>query len=126
MDDENKFNYNQTGLEDRDINTSLSDENKVNLDEEFASEVVKEDDLLLEDDDFDVDEVNDPDLKNVYGWIGLALSVISFFIVPILFAAIGIVLGFVARRGDAPILGNTAIVVGVISILARLILLPLM
>lgn len=120
------FNYNQTGLEERDTKPSLTDDDLTHLDEEFAEEVIEDDDLLMDNDELATEEIDDPDLKNVYGWIGLALSVVSFFIVPILFAAIGIVLGFVARKGQAMILGNTAIIVGIISILTRLILLPLL
>lgn len=121
--DDKRFNSNQTGLEDR--GDPLLDPEKVDLDEEFASEVMRDDDIP--DEVYrSSEESDDPDLRNVYGWIGLALSAISFFIVPYLFAAIGIVLGFVARRGEAQILGNSAIIVGVISIIARLILLPLM
>lgn len=68
---------------------------------------------------------DDPDVKNVYGWVAVALSVISFFFIPLLFAGAGIILGFVARTREAPILGNTAIVIGVLSIIIRLFILPL-
>jgi len=71
------------------------------------------------------DYEKDEDLKNVYGWVALALSVLSFFIVPYLFAALAIIFGFVARHRHAPILGNTAIVIAIISVLFRLFLLPL-
>lgn len=122
MDDDKNY-HNQTGLEDRD--PPSIDGDPLDLDEEFASEVVTDDNVRGETYN-PGGETDDPDLKNVYGWIGLALSVISFFIVPVLFAAVGIVLGFIARRGEAKVLGSTAIAVGVISILVRLFLLPLM
>lgn len=122
MDNEKDFNRNQTGLEDREPPTI--DDTPLNIDEEFASEIVNDDDVPVEPYTAE-EEINDPDIKNVYGWIGLALSVISFFIIPALFAAVGIILGFVARRGEARILGNAAIIVGVVSILVRLFLLPL-
>jgi hypothetical protein len=53
----------------------------------------------------------------------LALSILSLFILPVLFGAAGIVLGFMARkRGSA--LGTWAIGIGVISILIGIFILP--
>lgn len=123
MDEQNEFNRNQTGLEDRE--RPNLDDDRLNYDEEFASEAVKEDDIQDELMNIE-DRTDDPDLKNVYGWIGVALTLISFFIAPFIFAIVGIILGFVARRGNARILGNFAIGIGVVSILVRLFLLPLM
>lgn len=85
--------------------------------EETSSEFTNADELIQTE--------KDEDLKNVYGWIAFALSVLSFFVVPYLFAALAIIFGFVARFRDAQILGNTAIVIAVISIIFRLFLFPL-
>ncbi len=77
-------------------------------------------------DDHDHDQENrHEEVQNMYGWIAIALSAISFFLIPILFAAAGIIVGFIARKREAPILGNTAIVIGILSILIRLFILPL-
>lgn len=84
--------------------------------EETASEFVE---------DSFVEEQTDDELRNVFGWIAIALSVISFFWIPILFAGAGIILGFVARNRGAQVLGNIAIVISIISILFRLFILPL-
>lgn len=70
-------------------------------------------------------EHDDAELKNIYGWISIALSVISFFVFPFILAIAGIIVGFIARTKDAPILGNTAIVIGALSIIVRLFILPL-
>lgn len=86
--------------------------------EETAAEIVDPD---ISEDKSD----NDADVNNVYGWIAIALSVVSFFFIPILFAGAGVILGFVARNKDAPILGNTAIAIGIISVLVRLFIMPL-
>lgn len=123
MDEKNEFNRNQTGLEDRD--PPMLDNEEHDFTEEFAEEALREDEVHADLYNNEEDRV-DPDLNNVYGWIGLALAVISFFIVPVLFAAIAIVLGFVARGRGARILGNSAIIVGIFSILVRLLLLPLL
>jgi hypothetical protein len=61
---------------------------------------------------------------SMYGWIGLALSVISFFMWPIVLGAAGIILGFVSRNKGAATLGNVAIAVGVISIIISLLMIP--
>ena len=53
----------------------------------------------------------------------LALSILSLFILPVLFGAAGIVLGFMARRRGSAI-GSWAIVIGTISILVGIFILP--
>lgn len=85
--------------------------------EETSSELTNADDLI--------ETEKDEDLKNVYGWIAFALSVLSFFVAPFLFAALAIIFGFVSRFRAARILGNTAIVIAIISIVFRLFLFPL-
>ncbi|RUQ28474.1 hypothetical protein ELQ35_12635 [Peribacillus cavernae] len=59
-----------------------------------------------------------------FGLSALALSVLSLFIMPILFGAAGIVLGFVARRRGANTLGAWAIGVGAVSIIIGIFILP--
>src|SRR5690625_2243116 len=61
---------------------------------------------------------------SVMGWIGIALSVLSFFMIPILFAGAGIILGIIARMREANTLGYTAIAVGVVSLIVRLFFAP--
>ncbi|MEH7443081.1 DUF4190 domain-containing protein [Bacillus sp. JJ1122] len=53
----------------------------------------------------------------------LALSILSLFILPVLFGAAGIILGFMARRRGSAI-GSWAIGIGVISILIGIFILP--
>nr|WP_257391906.1 hypothetical protein [Mesobacillus jeotgali] len=53
----------------------------------------------------------------------LALSILSLFILPVLFGAAGIVLGFMARRRGSSI-GTWAIGIGIISILVGIFILP--
>ncbi len=88
-------------------------------DEEVAEEITADDfdgPLNVEDDNADV--------NSVYGWVGIALSVISFFIMPIILGAAGIVLGFISRSRGADALGNTAIVAGAVSIIISLFVIP--
>ncbi|MEH7549216.1 hypothetical protein FB550_102484 [Neobacillus bataviensis] len=58
------------------------------------------------------------------GVLALALSILSLFVMPILFGAAGIVLGFVARRRGAEGLGAWAIGIGAISIVVGIFILP--
>ncbi|MEH7272916.1 DUF4190 domain-containing protein [Neobacillus vireti] len=58
------------------------------------------------------------------GWAALVLSILSLFVMPILFGAAGIVLGFVARRRGAEGLGAWAIGIGVLSIVVGIFILP--
>nr|WP_239674434.1 YybS family protein [Mangrovibacillus cuniculi] len=59
-----------------------------------------------------------------YGYTALALSILSLFIIPVLFGAAGIVVGFVARRKGAHALGSWAIGIGALSIIIGLFILP--
>jgi hypothetical protein len=58
------------------------------------------------------------------GFLALALSIISLFVMPILFGAAGIVLGFIARARGANALGAWAIGIGVVSIVIGIFILP--
>ncbi|WP_425458073.1 hypothetical protein [Bacillus rubiinfantis] len=58
------------------------------------------------------------------GSVALALSLLSLFVMPILFGAAGIILGFVARRRGAERLGAWAIGIGAVSILIGIFILP--
>lgn len=86
-------------------------------DEEFAAEMTADD--ITNDVDNDEDQIN-----SAYGWIGVALSVISFFVMPIILGAAGIILGFISRSKDADTLGNIAIIAGAASIVIRFLVLP--
>ncbi|HLR61149.1 MAG TPA: hypothetical protein VK097_01765 [Lentibacillus sp.] len=88
-------------------------------DEEFASEMTADDIEEPVDSDEDGTEVN-----SAFGWIALALSIISYFIMPIILGGAGIIMGFVSRNRGADTLGNTAIIAGAISILITLFVLP--
>ena len=58
------------------------------------------------------------------GFAALALSIVSLFVMPILFGAVGIVLGFIARRRGAEGLGAWAIGIGAVSIIIGIFILP--
>ncbi|MBD8069164.1 DUF308 domain-containing protein [Bacillus sp. PS06] len=58
------------------------------------------------------------------GWLALALSIISLFVMPVLMGAAGIIIGFIARRRGATGLGAWAIGIGVISIVLGIFILP--
>ncbi|HLS07963.1 hypothetical protein [Lentibacillus sp.] len=88
-------------------------------DEELASEMTADDIDEPVDSDEDGTEVN-----SAFGWIALALSIISYFMMPIILGGAGIVMGFVSRNRGAETLGNTAIIAGAISILITLFVLP--
>lgn len=59
-----------------------------------------------------------------YGTVALALSILSLFVLPILFGALGIVFGFVARARGASALGAWAIGIGVVSLIIGIFILP--
>ncbi|WP_243355057.1 hypothetical protein [Bacillus litorisediminis] len=58
------------------------------------------------------------------GYFGIALSILALFVLPVLFGAAGIVLGFIARRRGAEGIGATAIGIGAAAIIISLFLAP--
>lgn len=87
-------------------------------DEETATE------LTADDIDAPTKAEDDNDVRSAVGWIGLALSVLSFFIMPIILGAAGIIMGFIAKNRGANTLGYTAIGAGALSIVIRLFVIP--
>ena len=64
--------------------------------------------------------IRNEDATSTYGWIGIVLSILSFFVWPLFFGVAGIIFGFVSRNKGADMLGNFAIGIGVVSMLIRL------
>lgn len=58
------------------------------------------------------------------GYLALALSILSLFVMPILFGAAGIVLGFIARAKGADGIGAWAIGIGIVSIILGIFIIP--
>jgi hypothetical protein len=58
------------------------------------------------------------------GYLALALSIISLFMLPVILGAAGIIVGFIARRRGAKALGAWAIGIGAISIILGIFIMP--
>ncbi|MCV9884869.1 DUF4190 domain-containing protein [Metabacillus halosaccharovorans] len=58
------------------------------------------------------------------GYLALALSIISLFILPVILGAAGIIVGFIARRRGALTTGAWAIGIGVVSIILGIFIMP--
>lgn len=58
------------------------------------------------------------------GYLALALSIISLFILPVILGAAGIIVGFIARRRGATGIGAWAIGIGVVSIILGIFIMP--
>ncbi|MRG86611.1 hypothetical protein [Salinibacillus xinjiangensis] len=59
-----------------------------------------------------------------WGWAAIILSVLAFFMWPLVMGIAGIVVGVMAKRRGADTLGNIAIVAGIAAIVINLILAP--
>ena len=70
-------------------------------------------------------ETAEVDVKSGFGWFSLVLSIVSFFMMPVILSGSGIVLGFVAKSRGANTLGNTAIIAGAISMIITLFIVPM-
>ncbi|MBY7143365.1 hypothetical protein KFZ56_09905 [Virgibacillus sp. NKC19-3] len=92
--------------------------------EEFASEVTADDHISDRQPVSEQNEHMENDVNSTYGWIGVALSIISYFMMPIILGGAGIILGFISRSRGADTLGNIAIAAGAISIIITLFILP--
>ncbi|WP_407268403.1 DUF4190 domain-containing protein [Radiobacillus sp. PE A8.2] len=64
------------------------------------------------------------EVKTGMGWLALILAALSFFIMPVILGAAGIIFGFVSKSRGADTLGNTAIIAGAISIIITLFIAP--
>lgn len=89
-------------------------------DEEFAGELTADD----VDDDLDEDAPEDGAFRSAVGWTAIILAAVSFFIMPIIFGAAGIIVGFFARSRDAKTLGTVAIIAGAAAILISFFVRP--
>ncbi|WP_407691376.1 hypothetical protein [Robertmurraya mangrovi] len=58
------------------------------------------------------------------GFAAIILSILSLFVLPVLFGAAGIVLGFIALRRGSTGLGSWAIGIGAVSIIIGIFILP--
>ncbi|AVQ99387.1 hypothetical protein OBCHQ24_10315 [Oceanobacillus iheyensis] len=93
-------------------------------DEEYAAELTADDYNASLMEDANTTSETESDVNYTYGWIAIALSVISFFVWPVIMGAAGIIFGFVSRSKGADTLGNIAIAAGTISIAITLFVLP--
>lgn len=59
-----------------------------------------------------------------YGYVALALAVLSLFAAPVLFGLGGIILGVMARNRGATGLGTWAVIIGTLSVIAGILLAP--
>ena len=99
-----------------------TDVNKQEYREETAAEIAAPMNVSR---DFEDDAVEESTTSGrVLGYSSLALSILSLFILPVIMGAAGIVLGFVARRRGAEMLGAWAIGIGAVSIIVGLFVLP--
>ncbi len=75
--------------------------------------------------DLDYDDDRDESSGGrVMAYSGLALSIISLFVLPVLLGAAGVILGFIARRKGSDAIGSWAIGIGAVSIIIGMFVLP--
>ncbi|MDQ0205572.1 DUF4190 domain-containing protein [Alkalicoccobacillus murimartini] len=54
------------------------------------------------------------------GTFSITLAILSLFFLPLLLGSAGIIVGFIAQRGDSKVMGRWAIGIGVVSIITSL------
>ncbi|TMU85555.1 DUF4190 domain-containing protein [Bacillus sp. BHET2] len=123
-DERRELNSVNRNLQDIDVyyDNPETDVIRENYREETAAEIAAPMNVSR---DFEHDTVEDSTTSGrVLGYSSLALSILSLFILPVIMGAAGIVLGFVARRRGAEMLGAWAIGIGAVSIIVGLFVLP--
>lgn len=95
-----------------------------NYNEETAAEVAAPVNLNRDYDRTDIADNTEAGTGRGLGIFALALSVISLFVFPVFLGAVGIIVGFIARRRGAEGLGMWAIGLGAASIILRLFVMP--
>ncbi|MBO8176824.1 hypothetical protein [Aeribacillus pallidus] len=101
-----------------DINRPELYEEGSNFEEETSAELATP---LSENRETKIDEGNG---GRGWGYTSLVLSILSLFVLPVLLGAAGVILGFVARRRGAEVLGAWGIGIGAVSIIIGLFVLP--
>ncbi|WP_335869353.1 DUF4190 domain-containing protein [Bacillus sp. 2205SS5-2] len=120
-----KRNYSPVDFQYPGIDTNNNPEAEVlsrKYNEEVAAEITTPMALGT---DFERDEVEQTETSGrIYGYSAITLSILSLFLLPVLFGAAGIILGFVARRKGSEMLGSWSIGIGAISIIIGIFVLP--
>ncbi len=127
MEDWRDKNFKETNDDDSLPGSDLEGHRRIipkrTWDEEFSADMTYDD---VKKDTLDDDLVdNNEQSFQITGWIAVALSIISFFIMPIIMAAAGIILGVISRSKRARTLGNTAIIISIISLAYFLFVRPM-
>lgn len=86
------------------------------------AEVYRESGERRDTEDFD----NEAAGGRTMGFIALALSILSLFILPVVLGATGIIMGFVARSRGFRTLGMWSIIIGAVSVILGMFILPFM
>ncbi len=89
-------------------------DNVPNVERDFMEETASE---IAEPIRFSDREVERGEDGRGVGWLALALSIVSLFLMPVIMGAAGIIFGFIARRRGAETLGAWAIGIGAVSII---------
>ncbi|CQR46863.1 hypothetical protein BN1058_01146 [Paraliobacillus sp. PM-2] len=92
-------------------------------DEEFAQEFTAND--LQQPITPDPDKKAAVDVQTGFGWLALVMAIASLFILPVFLSVGAIIIGFIAKGKGADTLGNTAIIIGALSFIITLFIIPM-
>jgi hypothetical protein len=87
-------------------------------DEEYATELAEPMGQLSE-----FDGIAEP-INRTWGWSALVVSILSLFIIPLIFGSAGVVLGIIAFFRGNRMLGGWSIAISLVSIFTSLVLVP--
>lgn len=125
MDDKDHFSHDEkvTPLfreQTRDVDDEVDDyiDLKPELDrnEEYAAESATFDHT----EDEGIEEADEGSFGRGLGWLGFILSIIGLVFLPIVMGTAGVIIGFIAMRQGARVLGGWAIAIGLIALILRL------
>jgi hypothetical protein len=87
-------------------------------DEEYATELAEPVGQLSE-----INGIADP-ISRTWGWCAIVVSILSLFILPVIFGSAGVVLGLIAFFRGNRMLGGWSIAISFVSIFTSLVLAP--
>ncbi|GAA0457709.1 hypothetical protein [Alkalibacillus silvisoli] len=125
--DQNNNNFNPTNDPITGVHNAEAEINNRSDDVEFSSDAA-----TFNPDELDEEKMKKEDKESHYeehvdagwGWIALAVSLLSFFVWTLLFAVVGVVMGIYAKRRGANTLGNIAIGLAIAAVAIRMFLFP--
>lgn len=110
--------YQQGAQPSTEIEEDLYPDSRSNRDTEIAQELTMDEPMKSEEHGTEMKS----DVETGFGWLAVVLAALSFFVMPLILGAAGIIFGFISKNRGADTLGNIAIFAGAVAVVLSLFL----